>query len=87
MLASVGFASAWPEVLADHRGQYLKSNLDALVARRNDVAHGKMTATVAPTDIATYLDDMRELAERTDVVVAEWLENVHNRKNPWGLLL
>ena len=87
LFSSVGFHALWDDVSARPQGTLLKGTLDALVYRRHDVAHGNMQATITPDDMILYLDEMRRLADRSDVVVGEWLEGVHGRKNPWGLLL
>lgn len=90
LFRSVGFAFLWTEIQSrprGTRGDLLKGALDAVVLRRHDVAHGDAGAVITPGDLGSYVDSMRELAERTDVVVGEWLEATHACKNPWGLLL
>jgi hypothetical protein len=87
LFSSVGFTELWAEIAAWRSGYLLKGTLDALVVRRHDVAHGKLNASITPSDITQYLLDMRALADSVDISVGEWLEASHERKNPWGLLL
>jgi hypothetical protein len=87
LFASVGFGRLWEEVHARPHGALLKNSLDALVHRRHHVAHGDLSATITPGDLSSFVVDMQALADRVDVVVGEWLEDTHLRRNPWGVLL
>lgn len=56
----------------------LKRDLDAIVKRRHDIAHGNLESTVASADVVRYCGSASELAKRINKIIRNYLKQITN---------
>ena len=87
LLYSVGIPDIWTIILARKPGNVvLRGSLDALVSRRNPIAHGDAGAKATVKDVIGYLKDMRRLVTEFDEVTSEQLSKISGLPDPWAIL-
>ncbi|MFZ2410923.1 MAG: MAE_28990/MAE_18760 family HEPN-like nuclease, partial [Candidatus Methanoperedens sp.] len=70
----IGIDKIWQEI--DSKNGTLKGDLDALVTRRNSIAHGDLDSTATSGDVKRYVKSIFELVGRLDGMTYRHLHNV-----------
>ncbi|MEW6212779.1 MAG: HEPN domain-containing protein [Acidobacteriota bacterium] len=85
---NAGIDDIWNFVEARGSGsKILKTSLDSLVHRRNQIAHGDAGATATPNDVKQLIIDMRRLTKVFDLVIADYLSACSTGSYPWDILV
>lgn len=87
LFKTLGFDDVWSEIAKIETDQIYKNTLDAMVARRNQIAHGKADATVTLGDARDYGTRMDHLASVFDRMAAQHINHQLNVANCWDLLV
>ena len=86
LLSTVGVDDVWGMLEAAGLG-LLKNSLDAIVGRRNPIAHGDANAAATPNDVEQYVKDMLTLASEISGITAQHLQSSSGVSDPWLLLI
>lgn len=70
----IGIDKIWQEI--DSKNGTLKRDLDALVQRRNEIAHGNIDSTATSVDVERYVKSISELIGRLDAITYRHFHNV-----------
>lgn len=70
----IGIDSIWQGI--DSKNSTLKGDLDALVTRRNYIAHGHFESSATSIDVKRYVKSISELVGRLDDITFRHLRNV-----------
>jgi hypothetical protein len=87
LMASIGVSECWV-VVAERIGNRLgKATVDAVVNRRNQIAHGDLESSVSRSDVEEYVNTLELVCSEFDAVVGEHIAFCTGRSDPWTLLL
>ena len=74
----IGIDKIWLDI--DSKNVTLRGDLDALVQRRNEIAHGNIESTATYLDVERYIKSISELIGRLDAITYRHLHNhIYNR--------
>lgn len=83
LFKTVGIAKVWDNFAAHENDQIVKNAVNVIVNRRNQIAHGKLDASITLSDATTYMVRARRVATVFDVVVSENLNGRLNTGSCW----
>jgi hypothetical protein len=86
LFKSLGFADIWADVKAIEADQIFRQSLDAMVARRNQIAHGKADAVITLADARLYGSRMDRLATLFDQAAETRVSRQLTVASCWNLL-
>ncbi|MBK8174827.1 MAG: hypothetical protein IPK66_06020 [Rhodospirillales bacterium] len=69
LFKTIGLQKIWERFAAIEADRVIKNALNALVHRRNQIAHGQMDSTVTRADVEDYMAKVRRLGEVMDQVI------------------
>lgn len=70
----IGINKIWQEI--ESKNTTIKADLDALVLRRNEIAHGNIEMTATSVDVERYVKSISELIGRLDAITYRHFRNV-----------
>lgn len=85
LFKSVGILSVWDNFSKLESSRVIKGCVDAIVNRRNQIAHGQMDSTVTRTDVESYMKNIRRLVEVMDLIVKNDICTRLSVSDPWAL--
>ncbi len=71
LFKTIGFLNVWDSFAKIESNRVIKNCVDAIVNRRNQIAHGQMDSTVTRSDVESYMKNVRRLVEVMDCVVEQ----------------
>ena len=86
LFKTIGITQVWDEFARLEPDMLVKSSVDAIVNRRNQIAHGNLESTVTRADVETYLTRAQRLAEIMDQLVDLHICSRLSISNVWTLL-
>jgi hypothetical protein len=85
LMATIGIKDCW-EVLEDKLGSRAKLGaIDAVVHRRNQIAHGNLDSWVSRLDVEGYIDLIQAVCDAFDVMVGEYITSCTESQSPWNI--
>lgn len=85
LMASIGLIECWgivAEKFGSRRGAY---TVDAVVNRRNQIAHGNLESSVSRSDVEEYVVVLEKVCGQFDTLVGEHLASSTGSLDPWAL--
>jgi len=86
LFKSVGIAKIWEDFATYETDKFVKDSVNVIVNRRNQIAHGKLDASIALSDASTYMVRARRVATVFDIVVSQNLNDRLQIKACWEAL-
>jgi hypothetical protein len=85
LFKTIGFSDVWDKFSKIESNRIIKTCVDAIVHRRNQIAHGQMDSTVTRTDVERYMENVRRLAEVMDCLVEQEICTRLELDDAWAL--
>lgn len=73
LFKSIGILNVWDLFIKHEPDKVVKMSIDGIVNRRNQIAHGKLDASITLVDAGIYLDRTRKVASVFNTIVSEVL--------------
>ena len=70
-LKGIGIDDIWGKINFHEENRILKGDLDGLVDRRNNIAHGHLESSATSNDVRRYIDTMTQLINEIDKIISE----------------
>lgn len=70
-LKGIGIDDMWGKIKFHAENRILKGDLDALVDRRNNIAHGHLESSATSNDVRRYIDTMTQLINEIDKILSK----------------
>lgn len=86
LFKTVGLADIWSRFKAIEPDQIIAQSLNAIVLRRNQIAHGKADATITLADAHLYVERAERVADVFEQVISEEVNLRLNITDCWVLL-
>lgn len=86
LFKTVGIANVWSIFKTLEPDQIVVSTVDAIVNRRNQIAHGKADATITLTDAQLYVQRAERIAEVFSQIVTNSINQQLALHDCWGTL-
>jgi hypothetical protein len=86
LFKTIGISDVWEQFATLEADRLVQATTDAIVNRRNQIAHGNLESTVTRSDVELYITRTRRLAEVMDVVVENEIAERLGKGEIWELV-
>jgi len=83
-MASIGVIECWQVVANKLGGRHGADTVNAVVNRRNQIAHGNLESSVARSDVEDYVAVLEMVCDQFDIVVGHHLASCTGNSDPWA---
>ena len=83
LMASIGVSECWPVVAKKLGGRHGADTVNAVVNRRNQIAHGNLESSVARSDVEEYVAVLEMVCDQFDTVVGHHVASCTGNSDPW----
>jgi hypothetical protein len=84
LMASIGVVESWAIVTAELGNKRGADTVNAVVNRRNQIAHGNLESSVSRPDVEGYINVLELVCEKFDAIVGRHLASCIDDPNPWS---
>lgn len=85
-MATIGIKDCWA-VLGSSLGSKAKlAAIDAVVHRRNQIAHGNLDSWVSRLDVESYVELLQAVCDAFDVMISNYIASYTGCMSPWNSL-
>ena len=85
-MSSIGVSECWTVVAKTLGSRHGADTIDAVVNRRNQIAHGNLESSVSRPDVEEYIAVLERVCGEFDAVVGQHLASSTGNPDPWGAL-
>jgi RiboL-PSP-HEPN len=83
LMASIGLSDSWTFVAAELGNKRGANTVNAVVNRRNQIAHGNLESSVSRPDVEDYVNVLEQVCGQFDIVVGRHLCSHMGGPDPW----
>lgn len=85
LMTSIGISRCWT-IIEKQLGRHGRDTVDAVVNRRNQIAHGNLESSVSRPDVEDYISVLERVCVEFDAGIGQHITTCTGNANPWSAI-